>query len=320
MLAFQSAIGFNVLYYANAGFSTAPAVATANILASIVGGVLKLPIAKLLNIWGRAEGFLVFIVVYVVGLIILATCNGPNGYAAGYVLFYVGYSALYLILDVFIADTSGLRNRAFTFAFASTPFICTAFTGPLAAQAFISISPTSGWRWAYGAFAIIMPVVFAPLIFVFKFYQNKAEKMGLFKREDRGRTTIQSIIHYFHEFDGKSISLHSFQSLICISRWCNTSHGRIYPLALALQSGDIRQSTLWKCYLHRHGRCRVLPLLRLRCLGEMVRYLPLCPLGTLQATHRPWSLLSCRHPLLQLLLVGAQLLQLCSSRLRSQYC
>jgi len=202
MLAFQSAITFNVAYLAYAEFSTAPAIATANILASIIGGVLKLPIAKILNIWGRAEGFLIFIVVYVVGIIIMATCNGPDGYAAGYVLFYVGYQAIYLILDVFVADTSGLRNRAFAFAFVSTPFICTAFTGPLAAQAYIAIGP-NGWRWALGSFAIIMPVVFLPLLVVFKYYQMKAEKLGLFTREKSNRTAMQSVVHYFHEFDGK---------------------------------------------------------------------------------------------------------------------
>jgi len=203
MLAFQSSIAFNVLYLAYSEFATAPAIATASILASIIGGVLKLPIAKTLNLWGRAEGCAVFLVVYVIGIIICAACTGPNGYAAGYVLFYVGYSALYLILDVFVADTSGLRNRAFAFAFVGTPFICTAFVGPLAAQAFIAASPTTGWRWAFGAFAIIMPVIFLPLIIVFKFYQKKAEKLGLYRRERSGRTTVQSIVHYIHEFDGK---------------------------------------------------------------------------------------------------------------------
>lgn len=199
MLALQSAIGANVMPIAYSSFQTAPQISTANILASIIGGVLKLPIAKLLNVWGRAEGFFVFVVIYVVGLIILASCNGPNGYAAGYVLYWVGYDAIYLILDVFMADTSGLRNRAFAFGFASTPFICTAFTGSLAAQSFMKMTT---WRWAFGAFTLIQPVVFLPLVFVFLFFQRKAASMGLFVREDSGRTTWQSIMHYIHEFDG----------------------------------------------------------------------------------------------------------------------
>ncbi|KAF3389809.1 Siderophore iron transporter mirB [Talaromyces pinophilus] len=198
MLAFQSAVGNNLLYTAYSDFALAPAVSTASILASVIGGVLKLPIGKTLNLVGRAEGLLFFVVVYILGIILLASCNGPDAYAAGYVLYWIGYDAIYLILDVFMADTSGLRNRAFAFGFVSTPFICTAFTGSLAAQSFVK---TSGWRWGYGAFAIIMPFVFVPLAVVFKYYERKAVKLGLFKRESSGRTTLQSITHYFHEFD-----------------------------------------------------------------------------------------------------------------------
>lgn len=200
MLALQQSIASNVFYYAYSSFDSAPQISTANILATIIGGVLKLPIAKSLNIWGRTEGFVFFVGIYLLGMIIIAASNGPNAYAAGYVFYWIGYDAIYLILDVFIADTSGLRNRAFAFAFSSTPFICTAFTGSLAAESFIRMTT---WRWAIGAFCLIMPVVFLPLAVVFKFYQIKAEKMGLFKREASGRTWLQSLIHYIHEFDGK---------------------------------------------------------------------------------------------------------------------
>ncbi|XRM40407.1 Siderochrome iron transporter 2 [Aspergillus tubingensis] len=198
LLALNNSISGTVINRAYADFKAAPQVSTASILYSIIGGVLKLPIAKTLNIWGRAEGLIVWVVIYTIGLIVLAACDGPDSYAAGYVLFYVGYSGIYLVLDVYIADTSGLQNRAFTFAFASTPFICTAFTGPLAGESFLKVAT---WRWAYGVFAIIMPVAFAPLVVVLKYYQRKAESMGLLKKEDSGRTTMQSIVHYIHEFD-----------------------------------------------------------------------------------------------------------------------
>lgn len=166
-----------------------------------------------MNLWGRAEGLFFFTVVYVIGIVILAACNGPDVFAAGYILYWVGYDALYLILDLFIADTFGLRNRAFAFGFASTPFICTAFTGPLAAQSFIE---HSNWRWAYGAFAIIMPVVFAPLMIIFKYYQRKAEEMGVYRRRPSGRRLSESVIHYLHEFDGTFICDQSCR--ICSNR------------------------------------------------------------------------------------------------------
>ncbi|KAF2859422.1 putative siderochrome-iron transporter [Piedraia hortae CBS 480.64] len=198
MLALQSSIMTYATVAAYSTFSATPAYTTASILGNIVGGVLKLPIAKLLNLWGRAEGFVFGFTIYLVGLIILAAGSGSTSYAAGYTLYWIGYDALYLIMDVFVADTSGLRNRAWAFAFVSTPFICTAFTGPLAANSFLAHTT---WRWAIAAFCIIQPVVFLPLAVVFKFYQKKAQKMGLYRREPSGRTTLQSIVHYFHEFD-----------------------------------------------------------------------------------------------------------------------
>jgi MFS family permease len=200
MLAFHSSISGTVKPKAFSKFQAAPEVATAQILATIIGGVIKLPIAKTLNLWGRAEGYIFFVVVYTIGMIILACSDDTASYSAGYVLYWIGYDAIYLILDVFVADTSGLRNRAFAFAFAGTPFICTAFTGPRAAESFLR---TSGWAWAYGAFCIIMPVVFAPLVVIFKLFERKAKKKGLYKKVPSGRTVPQSIVHYFHEFDSK---------------------------------------------------------------------------------------------------------------------
>jgi MFS family permease len=201
MLAFHSTISGVLINYIQGGFGSAPQVSTAYILANIVGGIMKLPLGKTLNLWGRAEGTIVSTAIYLLGMVVLASCNGPNGYAAGYVLYWIGYYCLYLILNVFVADTSGLRNRAFAFGFMQTPFICTAFTGSLAAN---SIYTKYGWRWGFGIFCIVTPFVFLPLAIVFKYYENKAKKQGVFQRQPSGRTTMQSIVHYFHEFDGKT--------------------------------------------------------------------------------------------------------------------
>ncbi|KAM0716118.1 hypothetical protein Q7P37_008632 [Cladosporium fusiforme] len=198
MLAFQSSIQLQAAQKGLGDQSTVPAISTANVLGAIIGGILKLPIAKTLNLWGRAEAWFLFLGVYLLGIIITATFDDTTGYSAGYTLYWIGYDALYLISDIFIADTSGLRNRAFAFAFIQTPFIITAFTGPLAAESFLE---NSTWRWAVGAFAIIQFVVFAPLGLLFKYYEKKAKKQGLFENRSSGRTVPQSIVHYFHEFD-----------------------------------------------------------------------------------------------------------------------
>ncbi|KAH8660023.1 siderophore iron transporter [Xylariales sp. PMI_506] len=198
ILSMQLSISTNVMYYAYADFSSAPQISQAFILATVISGILQLPIAKVLNIWGRTEGLLVFLGVFIIGLIIMAACHGPSTFAAGYTLYWIGYTALNYILSIFVADTSDLRNRAFTYTFIGLPTVCTAFAGPMAAQAFLD---HSSWQWAYGCFAIITFITFIPLAIVFKFYWRKAQKMGIFIKIPSGRTPMQSITHYFHEFD-----------------------------------------------------------------------------------------------------------------------
>lgn len=198
VLFVQSAIGNNMIYYAYADFASAPLIGTSFILGSTISGVLQLPIAKTLNVWGRAEGYLIFVALYTLGIVLIASCKGPQSFAAGYTIYWIGYTGMNFILSIFVADTVGLRNRAVAYAFFGVPNICTAFTGSLAAQAFATHST---WQWSYGCFAIIVPFVFVPLALVIKYYEKKAAEQGLLARSHSGRSAWQSVQHYFVEFD-----------------------------------------------------------------------------------------------------------------------
>lgn len=58
--------------YVTSSFSEHGLLSTTNVISTIVGGVAALPIAKIINIWGRVEGFTVMIVLVVIGM--LAEC------------------------------------------------------------------------------------------------------------------------------------------------------------------------------------------------------------------------------------------------------
>lgn len=79
-------------------------------------------------------------------------------------------------LTIFVADTSALKNRALMLSFATSPFIITTWIGGPMADAFVA---GPGWRWGFGVFAIIVPIVVVPLIVLFMWHQHKAKKMGL---------------------------------------------------------------------------------------------------------------------------------------------
>lgn len=104
-------------------------------------------------------------------------------------------------VDVITADSSKLRNRGLAYAFTSSPYIITAFAGAKAAEGFYyDIS----WRWGFGTFAIVFPVVAAPLFFILKFNLRKAEKQGVLNKVSSDRTVFQHIWHVIKEFDCKS--------------------------------------------------------------------------------------------------------------------
>jgi hypothetical protein len=104
------------------------------------------------------------------------------------------------VLQVVMADTSSLKNRALVFSFANTPYIVTTFVGPRAAQSFLGPSK-NGYPWAYGTFAIITPVIAMPISVVLWWNTRKAKKEDLLITEKSGRSFGESISHYFWEFD-----------------------------------------------------------------------------------------------------------------------
>lgn len=101
-------------------------------------------------------------------------------------------------IDVVTADASSLRNRAFAYAFTSSPYIITAFAGPKVAEEFYY---QVSWRWGFGAWAIATPVVALPLYGILKYNLLKAHKEGYNVKRPSGRTVWESIQHWTVEFD-----------------------------------------------------------------------------------------------------------------------
>ena len=91
---------------------------------------------------------------------------------------------MFFTLEIIIADSSSLSNRALMFAFATSPFIVNVWVGPEIAQSFFNMYPpadtTLGWRWGHGIWAIILPVVTVPILVVLYLNQRKAKREGIY--------------------------------------------------------------------------------------------------------------------------------------------
>jgi len=65
----QQQIQFNVAVYVTSSFALLPLTGTTSILSSVIGGVVKLPTAKFVDLIGRAEGFAIMTASATLGMI-----------------------------------------------------------------------------------------------------------------------------------------------------------------------------------------------------------------------------------------------------------
>ncbi|KAF2136004.1 uncharacterized protein K452DRAFT_292761 [Aplosporella prunicola CBS 121167] len=202
--AFQSQITNNLSAYITSGFeshSLIPVIAT---VSSVMGAATYMPVAKILNLWDRSIGFALMVLFATVGLILSAVCKNIATYCAAQVFYSVGFAGLIFCIDVVTADTSSLRDRGLAYAFTSSPYIITAYAGPAAAERFHE----GNWRWGYGCFAIILPIVAAPLFGLLRYNRHLAKQRGLLvEKEKSGRTPMQSLWYYTIQFDVPGVIL-----------------------------------------------------------------------------------------------------------------
>ncbi|KAL3417702.1 siderophore iron transporter [Phlyctema vagabunda] len=184
--------------YVTSSFSRHSLTATTSIMSSIIGGLWKLPLAKILDIWGRPQGFALMIFFLTIGQVMMAGCNNVQTYAAAQVFYWMGYNGTSYCISIFVADTSALKNRGFMFAFMGTPYIATVWIGGPLAQAFLD---GPGFRWGFGVFSIITPIVTLPLLGLFVYNYRKAKASGLVPEVQNNRTFAENVKFYFFEFD-----------------------------------------------------------------------------------------------------------------------
>jgi MFS family permease len=97
--------------YVTSAFALHSLTPTVSIISSIIGGVMNLTLAKILDVFGRPQGYLFCVCLAVIGLAMTAACNSVEAYAAAQVFYTVGNNGIQYSLSVLIADTSSLQNR-----------------------------------------------------------------------------------------------------------------------------------------------------------------------------------------------------------------
>ncbi|KAM0745805.1 MFS general substrate transporter [Meredithblackwellia eburnea MCA 4105] len=195
--AFRSSITYNLNPYILSSFAEHSLIPIISIVSSVMSGAAYMVIAKVLNIFDRSYGFIGMATFATLGLILSAACKNIATYCAAQVFLDVGFIGIIFSVDVLTSDTSQLKNRGLAFAFTASPYIITAYSGPVIAQKFYE----NNWRWAFGAFAIILPVVALPMFAFLQIQKRNAIKAGTLKVTSSRRTLLESFRYYVVEFD-----------------------------------------------------------------------------------------------------------------------
>ncbi|KAI2468977.1 MFS general substrate transporter [Annulohypoxylon bovei var. microspora] len=195
----------NLTPYVVSEFSAHSLIPTIGIVASIMSGIFKLPIAKMIDSWGRPQGLAVMIALATFGLVLMAACQDVQTYAVSEVIYQVGISGFTYVLDIIIADTSSLKDRTLAFAFNSSPTLITTFIGPVIAKAFLE---RSSWRWAFAFSAVLFAVFSIPILSIMIINVRKAKALGLLSKSSNSEPwSVSRVRQALIDFDAVGMFL-----------------------------------------------------------------------------------------------------------------
>ncbi|EKD18351.1 hypothetical protein MBM_03344 [Drepanopeziza brunnea f. sp. 'multigermtubi' MB_m1] len=211
--------------FATSSFKSHSLISTVYVVQGVVNAVIKTPMAKVADVFGRLEAFSFSVFLYVIGYIQMAASSNVETYAAAQIFYAAGNTGLQILQQIFIADTSDLLNRALWSSLPDMPFLVTVWVGSIIGN---DVLATTTWRWGYGMWCIILPVMFLPLALTLFLNNRKAKRLGLTSESQfKGMGVSQILKHLWFELDlGGIILLSAAFALILI------------PLTVATKAAD----------------------------------------------------------------------------------
>ncbi|KDN67106.1 putative major facilitator superfamily transporter [Colletotrichum sublineola] len=157
-------------------YATHSLLATVNVLRSVIAAAAQPTAAKIADVFGRVELICVSVLFYVVGTIVETCATEVKAFAAGAVVYQVGYTMIMLLVEVIVADITSTRARLLFSYIPALPFIINTWvSGNISA----AVLTNSTWQWGIGMWCIIYPVCALPLIVSLSIVGRRARKQGL---------------------------------------------------------------------------------------------------------------------------------------------
>ncbi|KAK4156733.1 major facilitator superfamily-domain-containing protein [Chaetomidium leptoderma] len=213
-VSLEGQVTYSLSAFAVSSFNNHSLLSTVYVVQGVVNAVIKPPMAKIADVFGRLEAFCISIILCILGYIQMAASQNVQTYASAQILYSAGSTGLQILQQVFIADTSDFLNRALFSSLPDSPFLVTVWIGPAIAAAILA---NSSWRVGYAIWAFILPIAFLPLALSLFLNGRKAERMGLLTKKRQGGPAKVTAKKLFHDLDvGGTLLLSAGLSLILI--------------------------------------------------------------------------------------------------------
>ncbi|CEH14500.1 Predicted transporter (major facilitator superfamily) [Ceraceosorus bombacis] len=173
--------GFLYLNLACSEFDALASFSTIAIAQQLCYAIAKPPIAKLSDVWGRAEAYMLSLLLYMLGIGLISTAHCLQKLLAGIVLQACGNTGVQVLQSIIIADTTTAQWRGLAIGIVNTPYLINfAIGGPLVRAV---LDNNLGWRGGYALWLIFLPISAAPLLITLIVGQRRAKKAGILVRD-----------------------------------------------------------------------------------------------------------------------------------------
>ncbi|KAK4145595.1 major facilitator superfamily domain-containing protein [Dichotomopilus funicola] len=164
---------------ATASFDQHSLLATVNVLRAVIAAAAQPTSAKIADLFGRAELVALSVLFYVVGTIVETTSTNVSTFAAGAIIYQIGYTMIMLLVEVIAADITSTRARLIFSYIPAMPFLITTWVSGNVSDAVLSVTD---WHWGIGMWCIIYPVCAMPLIISLALVGRRARREGVMEK------------------------------------------------------------------------------------------------------------------------------------------
>lgn len=215
--------GFLYLNFACSEFGALASFSTIAIVQQLCFAIAKPPVAKISDVFGRAEAYLLSLAFYVFGYIIVSTAPTLPRLIGGIVFQATGTTGIQVLQSIIIADSTTAKWRGLVIGIVNLPYLINfAVAGPLVEL----VMSTKGWRFGFFLWTVILPVSALPLLITLAVGQRRARRAGLLMTNPmRSNSFWKGLAGLGSEVDAIGLVLFSTGFLLLLVPLSEAGHG-----------------------------------------------------------------------------------------------